>query len=88
MQISYAHHITNRRPKDILNELTDVAPELAEIGGWTKEEVRESVIRFMRWYFSNLTSDIAVKIEVFRGESISMVTASGDGFVIGWESRR
>jgi hypothetical protein len=88
MQISYAHHITNRRPKDILSELTDVAPELAEIGGWTKADVRESVIRFMRWYFSNHTSDIAVEIEVFRGESLSMVTASGDGFVIGWESQR
>jgi hypothetical protein len=88
MRLAYAHHIINRRPKDILSELKDVAPELDEIGGWSKAEVQDSVIRFMRWYRSDNTSDIAVKIEVFRGDSISMVTASGDGFVIGWESTK
>jgi hypothetical protein len=42
----------------------------------------------MRWFRDTNTADIAVKIEVFRGEEISMVTASGDGFVIGWESKK
>ena len=88
MKIQYAHHIINRRPKDILSELQDVAPELDEIGGWSKSELQESVIRFMRWFHSDNTSEIAVEIEVFRGESMSMVTASGDGFVIGWESEK
>jgi hypothetical protein len=88
MRLSYAHHIINRRPKDILSELQDIAPELHEIGGWSKAEVQDSVIRFMRWFRDNNTADIAVNIEVFRGESISMVTASGDGFVIGWESKK
>jgi hypothetical protein len=88
MKIQYAHHLTKYGPRDFSPTLIKVSPELEEIGGYSKDQVRESVIRFMRWHFDDAKADIAVKIEVFRGESLSMVTASGDGFVIGWESKK
>ena len=86
MKISYAHELTKRGPRDISNTLLDVAPELEEIGGWSKSDLQASLARFARWYLNDQKAGDDVKIEVFRGESLSMVTASLDGVAIGWRS--
>lgn len=88
MKLTYAHDLTKTPPRDIESNLTDIAPELEEIGGWSRGEVQEAVARFARWYFADNKSGEDIKVEVFRGESLSMVTAIGRGLAIGWSNER